>query len=61
VKVSCPHCGKPLELVKARGKTFDRDAAYALLRMGATPGEVAQAFGVHRQTIYMLRREREGS
>ena len=57
----CPHCGEPIEARKSRSGNpqhkFDHDAALALLKMGATTREVAQAFGVtHQAVAYVAKR-----
>ena len=61
----CPHCGEVIE-VHARvmatdGRKYDHEQALALLRFGATAREVADTFGVSRQTIYGLKRRNDGA
>lgn len=60
MKFDCPHCGRGIELrpIKAQRENFDHEQALALLRFGATVGEVAKAFGVTPQAVSALKRRR---
>lgn len=57
--VRCPSCNAKLELALPRGRPgpapkFDHQQALALIKLGATQSEVAEAFGVSRQAISAL-------